>query len=70
MPGEAGASLADRAADAFTDAMALGLVGAAAVSFLGALLVIRFMPARDETPQLRVVPQAPPAVDGAAPAAA
>jgi hypothetical protein len=42
--------------------MALGLVGAAVVSFAGALLVIRFMPARDETPQLRVAPpQATPA---------
>jgi EmrB/QacA subfamily drug resistance transporter len=70
MPGDSGASLADRAADAFTDAMALGLVGAAVVSFVGALLVIRFMPARDDAPQLRVVPPQAPAVDGTAPAAA
>jgi EmrB/QacA subfamily drug resistance transporter len=61
VPGDAGVSLADRAADAFTDAMALGLVGAAVVSFVGAVLVLRFMPARHEPPQLRVVPaQAPP----------
>ena len=61
MPGDTGASFADRAADVFTDAMALGLVGAAVVSLVGALLVLRFMPARHEPPQLRVVPaQAPP----------
>jgi EmrB/QacA subfamily drug resistance transporter len=58
MPGDAGTSLADTAADAFTDAMALGLVGAALVSFLGALLVLRFMPARHQPPQLRVMPAA------------
>jgi EmrB/QacA subfamily drug resistance transporter len=67
MSGDAGTSLADRAADAFTDAMALGLVGAAVVSFVGALLVIRFMPARDEAPQLHVAPS--PALEAAAAAA-
>jgi EmrB/QacA subfamily drug resistance transporter len=61
LPGESGVSLADRAADVFTDAMALGLVGAAAVSFVGALLVLRFMPARHEAPTLHLVPAGPPA---------
>jgi hypothetical protein len=61
MPDDAGVSFADRAADVFTDAMALGLVGAAIVSLVGALLVLRYMPARHEPPHLRVVPaQAPP----------
>jgi EmrB/QacA subfamily drug resistance transporter len=65
MPGEAGASLADRAAEAFTDAMALGLVGAAVVSFAGALLVARFMPAREQAPRLHAVPQPPAAATAA-----
>ena len=45
--------------------MALGLVGAAVVSFVGALLVIRFMPARDDAPRLHAVPQAAPARESA-----
>jgi EmrB/QacA subfamily drug resistance transporter len=69
IPGHAGTSLADRAADAFTDAMSLGFVGAAAVAFVGWALVMKFLPARHaqarREPAVTIAPR--PAV---APAAA
>ena len=46
MPHGAASSLAGDAAHAFTDAMALGLIGAAAVALAGCLLVLRHLPAR------------------------
>ena len=58
LPGEAGASLLSGAQHAFTDAMGIGALVASAVALLGALLVLRFMPAhhltrgREELPGL------------------
>ena len=46
IPGEAGASLAQAATVAYTDALGLGLLAAAAASFVGVALVLRFLPAR------------------------
>ena len=46
LPGDAGASLAQAATVAYTDALGLGLLAAAAASFVGVALVLRFLPAR------------------------
>ena len=46
IPGEAGTSLAQAATVAYTDALGLGLLTAAAASFVGVALVLRFLPAR------------------------
>ena len=46
--GAGGASLADAAASAYTDAMALGFAGAAILTAVGAVLVARFLPPRQE----------------------
>ncbi len=45
--GGQGEALAAAARNAFVDAMGVALIVAAAVAFVGALLVLRFMPARD-----------------------
>lgn len=52
--GPAGAALREAAAAAFVDALGLAMLVAAAVSFAGALLVLRFMPAREPAPQAAV----------------
>jgi EmrB/QacA subfamily drug resistance transporter len=70
MSGSSGDALAGKAGEAFTDAMALGLVGAAIAAFLGALLVLRFMPARSEAPELHAVAAPAPAPAPAAEQAA
>jgi hypothetical protein len=61
LDGQAGASLADKAAHAFTDAMALGLIGAAAVALVGIPLVLRHLPPRHRPARLEAVPPLPPA---------
>ena len=46
-----GASLAQAASVAYTDALGLGLLAAAAASFVGVALVLRFLPARHRPTQ-------------------
>ena len=60
LPGDAGPRLADAAANAFTDAMALGMIGAAAVALLGVPLVLRHLPARHQPAKLRAASSPPP----------
>ena len=48
LPGESGAALSAAAAEAFTDAFGLAILIGAAVIFLGALVVARTMPARQQ----------------------
>ena len=48
--GAGGTSLADAAASAYTNAMALGFAGAAILTAVGAVLVARFLPPRQEEP--------------------
>jgi hypothetical protein len=62
--GPAGGALQTAAAGAFVDALGVATLVAAAVSFAGALLVLRFMPARD--PALHDVNHGPPAEDRSA----
>ena len=50
LPGESGAALSAAADEAFTDAFGLAILIGAAVIFLGALVVARTMPARQELP--------------------
>ena len=59
LPGDAGASLAQAATVAYTDALGLGLLAAAAASFVGVALVLRFLPARHKP---AAVPHAVPVV--------
>lgn len=47
LPGEAGPALAAAARDAFTDAFGLAMLMGAGISLVGAVLVAKFMPARD-----------------------
>jgi EmrB/QacA subfamily drug resistance transporter len=60
IPGDAGTSFAQAATVAYTDALGLGLLAAAAASFAGVALVLRFLPARHKPAQapsaVRVVP--------------
>ena len=48
LPGESGAALSAAAAEAFTDAFGLAILIGAAVTLLGALVVARTMPARQQ----------------------
>ena len=48
LPGESGAALSAAAAEAFTDAFGLAILIGAGVILLGALVVARVMPARQE----------------------
>ena len=48
LPGDSGAALAAAAAEAFTDAFGLAILIGAAVTLIGALVVARVMPARQE----------------------
>jgi Na+/melibiose symporter-like transporter len=48
LPGESGSALSAAAAEAFTDAFGLAILIGAAVILLGALVVARVMPAREE----------------------
>ena len=48
LPGDSGAALSAAAAEAFTDAFGLAILIGAAVILLGALVVARVMPARQE----------------------
>jgi Na+/melibiose symporter-like transporter len=48
LPGDSGAALSAAAAEAFTDAFGLAILIGAAVTLLGALVVARVMPARQE----------------------
>ena len=48
LPGESGAALSAAAAEAFTDAFGLAILIGAGITFLGALVVARTMPARQQ----------------------
>jgi len=48
LPGESAAALSAAAAEAFTDAFGLAILIGAAVTLLGALVVARTMPARQQ----------------------
>jgi EmrB/QacA subfamily drug resistance transporter len=48
LPGADGSTLVDAAASAYTHALSLGFAGAAVVAALGAVIVLRFLPPRQE----------------------
>jgi EmrB/QacA subfamily drug resistance transporter len=52
VPGDAGVALAQAATVAYTDALGLGLLAAAAASFAGVALVLRFLPARHKPAEM------------------
>ena len=65
LPGDSGAALSAAAAQAFTDAFGLAILIGAAVTLLGAVVVARVMPARQEPlsePASEPVPPAAPLV--------
>jgi drug/metabolite transporter (DMT)-like permease len=49
LPGDAASSLLATAGDAFTQAMGVGLLVAAALAAAAALVVLRFLPSRERT---------------------
>jgi hypothetical protein len=56
--GPAGDALREAASAAFMDAFGAAAIVGAAIAFIGSLLVLRFMPARDQVVGARIVRQA------------
>jgi hypothetical protein len=68
-PAEAQPIIIDAARDAFVDGLAFGSLAAAAAAALGAIVVLKFLPARAPaaaTDELRPAPEATPELVGAA----
>ncbi len=59
LPETQGTALADAAASAYTHALGLGFLGAAAAAAVGAAIVARFLPARQEEGEAEDAPEIP-----------